>query len=132
MRGPESPQERQGSADVEHADRPAETEYPSEQQTELAETVGEKAERRLAARDKEEHSLWFGLGAFGVIGWSIAVPTLIGVAIGLWLDLVLPGPFSWALALLLAGVVVGCFNAWYWMSKEQKAMEFETRERRDD
>jgi ATP synthase protein I len=102
----------------------------TEHQMELVETVGEKAERRLAARDKEERGLWFGLGAFGVIGWSIAIPTLIGVAIGLWLDLTWPSDFSWTLALLLAGVVLGCFNAWYWVSKEQHEMEAEKRRRR--
>lgn len=108
------------------------TSYGSEHETDLVETVGDKAERRLAAQHKEERSLWFGLGAFGVIGWSIAIPTLIGVGIGLWLDLSWPSDFSWTLALLLAGVVIGCFNAWYWMNKEQREMEIEKRERIND
>ncbi len=90
---------------------------------ELAETVGAKAHRHLRAQDKAQGSVWFGLGAFGVIGWSIAVPTLAGIALGLWIDVTWPGRLSWTLALMLAGVTVGAFNAWYWISQEQRAME---------
>ena len=31
--------------------------------------------------------------------------------------------FSWTLALLLAGVTLGCFNAWYWVSGERKLID---------
>lgn len=104
----------------------------TEQQAALIESVGEKATRRLAARDKQDRSLWFGLGAFGVIGWSVAIPTLVGVALGLWLDWTMTDDFSWTLALLLGGVALGCFNAWYWMSKEQGAMEVERKRMRHE
>ena len=30
---------------------------------------------------------WFGLGMMRLVGWSVAVPTLLGAAIGLWLAL---------------------------------------------
>ena len=98
---------------------------PGEPGKELAETVGAKAQRHLRARDKARGSVWFGLGAFGLVGWSIAVPTLAGIALGLWIDFTWPGRFSWTLALMLAGVTVGAFNAWYWISQEQNAMERE-------
>lgn len=64
--------------------------------------------------------MWAGVRMTGVVGWSVAVPTLIGVAIGKWLDKVWPVHFSWTLTLLLAGVVLGCFNAWYWLKRESK------------
>lgn len=99
---------------------------PGEQ---LADTVGAKAQRHLRARGKARGSVWFGLGAFGVIGWSIAVPTLAGIALGLWIDVTWPGRLSWTLALMLAGVTLGAFNAWYWISQEQLAMEREKGER---
>src|SRR5690606_13754501 len=98
---------------------------PAKRGDELAETVGAKAHRHLRAQDKARGSVWFGLGAFGVIGWSIAVPTLAGIALGLWIDFTWPGRLSWTLALMLAGVTVGAFNAWYWISQEQRAMEKE-------
>ena len=40
----------------------------------------------------------------GLIGWSVAVPTVLGAALGLWLDQHYPGTHSWTLALLMAGL----------------------------
>jgi ATP synthase protein I len=57
---------------------------------------------------------------FGIVGWSVAIPTLLGVALGVWLDIVLPTPFSWTLTLLFTGIVAGCLNAWYWVKRESK------------
>jgi ATP synthase protein I len=59
-----------------------------------------------------------GIGTFGMIGWSIAVPTVGGAFLGLWLDRVAPQNFSWAIALILGGVVMGAFIAWGQISKE--------------
>ncbi|MBU2534052.1 MAG: AtpZ/AtpI family protein [Alphaproteobacteria bacterium] len=86
--------------------------------TEVRSRIEKQAERQLRARREGRHGLWFGLGMFGMVGWSVAVPTLIGVAIGWWLDEVAPQRFSWTLALLLAGVTVGAINAWYWVNRE--------------
>lgn len=61
----------------------------------------------------------------GVIGWSVSIPTLLGVALGLWLDQRYPGVRSWTLALLVAGLLLGCFNAWYWVAKEEKEIRDE-------
>lgn len=58
----------------------------------------------------------------GLIGWSVAVPTLAGAMLGLWLDHRHPGGRSWTLALLFAGLVVGCLNAWHWIDQQGKAM----------
>ncbi|MDB6174211.1 MAG: synthase subunit [Chthoniobacteraceae bacterium] len=88
----------------------------------LAGQIGGKAARKLKARQNAHQSVWFGLGMMGVIGWSVVVPTLLGAAFGLWLDKYHSGPHSWTLALLAAGLVLGCFNAWCWVSKEERAM----------
>ena len=66
--------------------------------------------------------MWFGLGMMGLIGWSVVVPTLLGAALGMWLDRHYPGRHPWTLALLMAGLAVGCFNAWHWVAKEDRAM----------
>jgi ATP synthase protein I len=50
------------------------------------------------------------------------VPALIGVALGAWLDRHYPGAHAWTLALLLAGLTLGCFNAWRWVAQEDRAM----------
>jgi ATP synthase protein I len=66
-----------------------------------------------AQQDKNE--LFFGLGVFGVVGWSVAIPTLIGIALGVWIDKTWPSPYSWTLMLLFLGVILGCLNAWFWI-----------------
>jgi ATP synthase protein I len=90
----------------------------------LHEQVGAKVDRKLKMR-RENKGIWFGLGMMGLVGWSIALPTLIGTAIGLWLDKHYSDQRSWTLALLLTGLIVGCFTAWSWISKEHKAMDDE-------
>ncbi len=55
---------------------------------------------------------------FGVVGWTVAVTTIIGIALGIWIDKTWPGPYSWTLTLLFIGLIVGCLNAWYWIKKE--------------
>lgn len=96
-----------------------------------ADQVGQQASRKLTARRNAAPGLWFGLGMMGLVGWSIVVPTLLGAAIGLWLDRSYPGARSWTLALLVAGLTLGCFNAWHWVSKEDAAMR-DTQEPGDD
>lgn len=82
--------------------------------------VNRRVERKLSARKQQNHSTWFGFGMFGLVGWSVAIPTLIGIAIGLWLDRNWPGQASWTLNFLIIGVVLGCLNAWYWIKQESK------------
>ncbi len=48
--------------------------------------IGRRAERKLRARKEKHHTGWFGLSIFGLVGWSVAVPALMGIALGLWLD----------------------------------------------
>ena len=90
--------------------------------------VGANATRKLKARRNSTQGVWFGLGMMGLIGWSVAIPTLLGAALGLWLDRRFPGGRSWTLALLVAGLTIGCLNAWFWVSKEDKAMRNEPEE----
>jgi ATP synthase protein I len=88
----------------------------------LAAEVGAKAARKLKARKDSSQGVWLGLGTMGLIGWSIAVPTLLGAALGIWLDKHYPNQHSWTLALLVAGLTLGCFNAWHWVEKEEHAI----------
>ena len=96
----------------------------------FAEQVGTKAARKLKAR-RSTQGVWFGLGMMGLIGWSVVVPTLLGAALGLWLDAHYPGKHGWTLALLVAGLTIGCLNAWFWVAKEEKAMRDEQEDAHD-
>jgi ATP synthase protein I len=109
-------------------DKPSgEEEWPEPQvreqekrQDELARELGAAEKRKVRARERgKEESVWFGLGTFGLVGWSVAIPTLIGLALGIWLDRVLPLGFSWTLTLLFVGIIIGCINAWYWITRER-------------
>ena len=83
-----------------------------------AEDIRRSAERMKRARSEPGASPLRGLGAFGIIGWSIAVPTVGGAFLGLWLNDVAPQNFSWPIALILGGVVVGGIIAWNWIERE--------------
>lgn len=96
----------------------AEPSRPSGEQPSLEDKIGREARRKARARSRQARSAWFGLGMFGLIGWSVALPTLAGVAIGLWLDERFPGETSWTLTLLIVGVGLGCLNAWFWVRQE--------------
>ena len=87
---------------------------------EVADAVGRKAERKLRARREGRRGVWFGLGMFGLVGWAVALPTVAGVALGLWLDARFPSRASWTLTLLLLGAVLGSLNAWYWVKRESR------------
>ncbi|MEO6567843.1 MAG: AtpZ/AtpI family protein [Opitutaceae bacterium] len=94
----------------------------------LAAQIGAKAARKLKARSSNQ-GVWFGLGMMGLIGWSVVVPTLLGAALGVWLDKHHPGKHAWTLALLVVGLAIGCANAWFWVAKEERAMRDEKEDR---
>jgi ATP synthase protein I len=100
-------------------------EKSSRSETTFTGQVSAKAARKLRARRHPATGIWLGLGMMGVIGWSVVVPTLVGAAIGLWLDKHHAGKHSWTLALLMAGLAIGCLNAWHWVAKEDAAMRQE-------
>ncbi len=86
----------------------------------LSKTVEAKEVRKIRARREKNHGVWFGLGMFGLVGWSVTIPTLIGIASGVWIDLKWPSRYSWTLMLLVIGVILGCLNAWFWIACERK------------
>ena len=87
----------------------------------MAEAIDRQAARKKKARKAGQRSVWFGFGMFGLVGWAVALPAIAGVGLGIWLDLKLQTELSWTLALLLAGVAIGCLNAWYWISRESRS-----------
>jgi len=103
-------------------------ENPKDIKRSFIEKIKRKEKRKLRAQRKKGQAIWFGLGLFGVIGWSVMVPTLIGIAVGIWADRRWPGHISWTLTFLFAGIILGCLNAWYWVEKERKEIEEENKE----
>jgi ATP synthase protein I len=81
--------------------------------------IARRAARKLKAQRGGAHSAT-GFGMFGVIGWSVAVPTVLGAWLGVWWDKHHQGSRSWTLALLVAGLAIGCANAWYWVAQQTR------------
>lgn len=94
-------------------------EQNNRRESEFSQKIGEKAKRKLDAQQQVNKTIWFGFGWFGLVGWSVAMPTLLGIFAGLWLDSHYPGPHSWTLTLLIAGLMLGCWNAWSWIANEE-------------
>lgn len=82
--------------------------------------VARQARRMDRARREPRRTVWFSLGMMGMVGWSIALPTLLGVGLGVWIDRTWPSRASWTLTLLLVGAALGCWNAWRWVQQESK------------
>ncbi len=91
----------------------------------LGAEVGAKAARKLRARRSHARGVWYGLGMMGLVGWSVATPTVLGAALGLWLDKRYPGPHSWTLTLLIIGLILGCLTAWRWVAEEDQQLRDE-------
>ncbi len=98
------------------------------EETRFSRQVGAQAARKLKARRRAPRSVWFGLGMSGLVGWSVTIPTLIGAALGMWVDAHYPSPYSWTLMLLFIGLIIGCLNAWQWVDSEYKEMQEESDE----
>jgi len=99
---------------------------PQPRKNDPGDTFGQKiglAEyRKLEAKRRGVQGVWFGLGMFGLVGWAVAIPTLLGVLLGTWIDKHYPGVHSWTLTLLIVGLFLGCLNAWHWVAREEKAI----------
>lgn len=93
------------------------SEPPNDRRRQFGRIVGRKAGRRVEARRRSDN-VWFWLGMLGLIGWSVAIPAVAGVALGLWLDRVAPANFSWVLTMFVVGLALGLLNAWIWVRRE--------------
>lgn len=82
-----------------------------------------KSNQLIQARKSPKESAWLGLGFFGLIGWSIVVPALLGAALGIWLDHYFSDMRSWTLIFLVTGLLIGCFVAYNWVLQEYNKMK---------
>ncbi len=100
-----------------------------------ADTIRRSAKRLQHARSKPGESPLLGFSVFGIVGWSIAVPTVAGAFLGHWLNQVAPQEFTWTIALILGGVAIGGFIAARWLQKvgvEQDRQSLESQDNGED
>lgn len=74
--------------------------------------VRKRRERRAHWQREGERSLGQNLAMIGVLGWTIVTPTLLGIFVGRWLDRKFSSGVFWTLALIVAGLSLGCALAW--------------------
>ncbi|MDR4508078.1 MAG: AtpZ/AtpI family protein [Candidatus Brocadiaceae bacterium] len=87
----------------------------------FTEEIGKKEIRKLKGRrEKNRNVIWLGMGTSGIIGWSVTIPTLTGITLGIYMDKRWPSSFSWTIMLLGIGIVLGCLNAWFWIKTMSK------------
>ena len=79
-----------------------------------------RIKRRRAGK---EPIAWEGVGRFGMVGWSICVPILLGLLLGWWLDKRTEDSHFWTTALLFTGLIFGCVNTAYWLFKAYDEMK---------
>jgi ATP synthase protein I len=92
---------------------------------ELSRMIEAKEKRKIKERRKSGNGFWYGLGMFGLVGWSVVVPTLLGAMLGKWMDKRFHGTYSWTLTFLIIGLIIGCMLAWFWLSREHKEIHKE-------
>ncbi len=80
-------------------------------------TVRKKVLRHQKGQRQPSRVL-FGMGMFGLVGWTIAIYTVLGILLGSWIDRNWASGYSWTLTLLILGLISGIVNAWIWISKE--------------
>jgi len=86
----------------------------------LMQEVGAREARMVRRKREGSPNVWRSVGVVGIIGWTVVLPMLAGVATGLWIDHRWPSRFSWTLMLLFAGLGAGCINAWSRIKHEQE------------
>ena len=91
----------------------------------FAATVGAKEKRKLRGRAARRRSPWFWAGMFGLVGWSVAVPAVLCLFLGMKLDEWKFGPtrVSWTLTGIVIGAFLGALNAWFWVKRESAREE---------
>ena len=95
--------------------------------TAFSRAIGSKAARKLRMQRRGNRSLGFGLGMLGLIGWSVALPMLIGALAGIWIDQHFPSMHYWTLTLLVAGLILGCALVWHWVSQGERKIRKDER-----
>ena len=78
--------------------------------------------RKRSVQLNPDRNVWFGLGMMGLVGWSIVIPTILGAALGIYVDDHNHGKYSWTLMFMLFGLILGSVNAWHWVIQQQEEM----------
>lgn len=96
------------------------TDERKQREEQIAGAARQAAERDLRGREEPEPSLGSRLGQIGILGWAIVLPTLMGLALGHWLDRTFGTGVFFSAPLLMIGAAAGFWSAWKWMHRQQR------------
>ena len=84
----------------------------------LNKTAHQLTQKANKMQHKTDRKVVYRAALLSVYGWQMAIPVLLGIILGIFLDKVFPiSHFSWILNLILIGFVVGFYNATRWSKK---------------
>ncbi len=86
----------------------------------LHRTLLRKSLRRERARRRRDQNIWSYVAMFGVVGWTVAVPTVLGLAFGMFVDGRVDSERSFTITFLLVGLAIGIATAWRWITDESQ------------
>lgn len=68
---------------------------------------------------RKDRIFYMNAAILSVYGWQMAIPVLLGIILGHFLDKHVPiSHFSWILNLIIIGFAIGWINASRWVRKE--------------
>ena len=80
-----------------------------------------RRKRALAEKNRreEDSSFWSNVGLFGMVGWSITLPMVIGLLLGRAADRRFDTGAVYTVFLMLVGLAFGCYNVWRFISQKR-------------
>jgi ATP synthase protein I len=93
---------------------------PSRESNHMARAARDAAQREARGRAQPEPSLGSRLGQIGILGWTIVLPTLAGLAIGHMLDRWFGTRVFFSAPMLMLGAAAGLWFAWKWMHRQER------------
>ncbi len=84
----------------------------------MQKAVRTRRQRQDMADREGERSLWQNLSMVGALGWLVVTPTLLGVAVGRWLDARFDAGQTFTGALIMLGAGFGLYLAWQRMNEK--------------
>ena len=91
----------------------------SPEKQEFLDQMKRRRERRERNKREGEPSFWQSVGAMGMVGWAVALPTALGVLLGRWLDGRLEAGHVFMVFFMLVGLAIGCVTAWRAVSEHR-------------
>lgn len=89
------------------------TSEQSKQNSDLADIIGSKA-KRIEKSEREQLNVLRGLTAALSVGWTLLIPLMICVAIGVWVDTKIDGGSPLIIIIsIVIGFLLGGYNVWH-------------------